>query len=310
MPLYLKPILKQHSGVFQLPPGLPPNRGHEHAINLKEGTDPISVRPYSYPQLQKDEIEALIRDMMKAGIIRETHSPFSSPVILVKKKDGPWRFCVDYRALNEATVPNKYPISTIDELLDELKGVFFKLDLKSGYQEIQIRSEDIPKTAFRSHEGYYEFLVMPFGLMNAPATFLALINAVFKPLRKFVLVFFDDILVYSATEEKHVEHLSLVLETLTTYQLYANEKKCEFGQAQLAYLGHIISENGVAVDPEKVKAVEAWPIPSNLKELKGFLGLSGVLQKVYCEICYNSPSPYRPDPEGQIWLDSRCDDSV
>eukprot|EP00267_Zea_mays_P044908 XP_020397137.1 uncharacterized protein LOC109941068 [Zea mays] len=251
----LEELLTTFDGLFAEPSGLPPPRARDHNIVLKLGTLPVAVRPYRYPAAHKDELERQCAAMIAQGIVRRSDSVFSSPVLLVKKPDGSWRFCVDYRALNALTIKDAFPIPVVDELLDELHGACFftKLDLRSGYHQVRMRPIDVHKTA---HDGLYEFLVMAFGLCNAPATFQAMMNDVLRPfLCRFVLVFFDDILIYNRTWADHLPYLRAVFGALQQHQLFVKRSKCAFAASSIAYLGHVGSAAGVAMDPAKVQAV-------------------------------------------------------
>jgi hypothetical protein len=275
-------LLQEYADVFQQPSRLPPAREVDHCITLKEGTEPINVRPYRYAHFQKTEIEKQVQEMLDSGLIRPSTSPFSSPVLLVKKKDGSWRFCTDYRSLNVVTVKDRFPIPTVDDMLEELYGAayFTKLDLRAGYHQVRVNPSDVNKTAFRTHNDHYEYLVMPFGLCNAPSTFQAIMNSIFRTyLRKFILVFFDDILVYSPTWNEHLLHVKQTLDILRQHQFFAKDSKCVFGQQELEYLGHIVTNRGVKVDNSKIAAMVAWPPPTTISELRGFLGLTGYYRK-------------------------------
>ncbi|KAL5727540.1 hypothetical protein ACHQM5_000724 [Ranunculus cassubicifolius] len=269
-PPAINELLSEFQDVFQEPHELPPSRSIDHTIQLKEGNNPTQIRPYRYPQFQKSEIERQVQKFLEAGLIQPSQSPFNSPSILVRKKDGTWRMCVDYRRLNSCTIRNPFPIPIIEELLDELAGatIFSRLDLKARYHQILVAPSDIPKTAFSTHSRHFEFKVMPFGLTNAPATFQCIMNEIFhNHLRHFILVFVDDILVYSPTLESHIHHLHITLSFLRSHKLKANQAKCAFGQSSLDYLGHIISSSGISADPLKIEVVQQWPHPKSLKAL-------------------------------------------
>jgi hypothetical protein len=203
-------------------------------------------------------------------------------VLFVEKKDGTQQMCVDYRSLNEVTVKNKYSLLRIEDLFDQMKGasVFSKIDLRSGYHQLKIRELDIPKTAFRTRYGLYEYTVMSFGLTNALAYFMYLMNKVFMEyLDKFVVVFIDDILIFSKTKEEHEKHQRMILEKLRSNQLYAKFSKCEFWLTKVAFLRNVISAGGISVDPSKVKDVLNWMPPMNALEIRSFLGLTGYYRR-------------------------------
>lgn len=275
-------LLDQHDDVFQAPTTLPPPRPFDHRIPLLRGAQPVNVRPYRYSPTQKDEIEKQLAEMLSNGIIKPSNSPYASHVLLVRKKDRTWKFCVDYRHLNAQTVKDKHPMPVVDELLDELAGAiwFSKLDFRAGYHQLCIHQADTHKTAFKTHSGLYEFLVMAFGLTNAPASFQGVMNLIFVHLlRKGVIIFMDDILVYSATLEEHVTLLQQVFEVIREHKFFLKRSKCSFAQSEVEYLGHCISAKGVATEPSKVSAVQNWPRPKNLKDVRGFLGLTGYYRK-------------------------------
>jgi hypothetical protein len=261
-------------------PGMPPEREVEFFIDLLPGTAPISKRPYRMSVEEIQELKKKLMELQEAGYIRSSSSPWGAPVLFVQKKDGSQWMCVDYRSLNDVTIKSKYPLPRIDDLFDQMRGarVFSKIDLRSGYHHMKIRPSDIPKMTFSTRYGLYEFTVMSFGLTNAPAYFMNLMNKVFMEyLDKFVVIFIDEILVYSKNDSEHEEHLRMVLQKLRDNQLYAKFTKCDFWLDELHFLGHIISKGGIDVDPAKVTTIMDWKAPSTVSE--SFLGLAGYYRR-------------------------------
>ncbi|KAJ9691528.1 hypothetical protein PVL29_013644 [Vitis rotundifolia] len=228
------------------------------------------------------ELQRQVKELLPKGHVRESMSPCAVPVLLVPKKDGTWRMCVDYRAINNITIKYRHPIPRLDDMLDELHGscVFTKIDLKSGYHQIRMKEGDEWKAAFKTKYGLYEWLVMPFGLTNAPRTFMRLMNhALRKFIGKFVVVYFDDILVYSKNLDEHINHLHFVLAVLRKEKLYANLKKCSFCMDKVMFLGYVVSAKGIKVDKEKVKAIKEWPTPNSITEVRSFHGLASFYRR-------------------------------
>ncbi|XP_057485869.1 uncharacterized protein LOC130772149 [Actinidia eriantha] len=239
-------------------PSLPPEREVEFTIDLLPGTAPISMPPYCFASAELRELKTQLQELQDLGFICPSTSPWGAPALFAQKKDGSLHLCIDYRKLNRVTVKNKYPMPRIDNLFDQLRGAtcFSKIDFRSRYHQLRVRREDIPKTVFRTRYGHYEFIIMPFGLTNAPASFMDLMNRIFRAyLDQFVVVFVDDILIYSPSEEEHQSHLSIVLELLREHQLYAKLSKCEFWLSEVKFLGHVVSKDGVSVDPGKIESV-------------------------------------------------------
>ncbi|GKD39238.1 putative reverse transcriptase domain-containing protein [Tanacetum coccineum] len=240
-------------------PGLPPVRQVEFQIDLILGATPVARAPYRLFPSEIQELSNQLQELADRGFIRLSTSPWEAPVLFVKKKDGSFRMCINYRELNKLTVKNRYPLPRFNDLFDQLQGlsVYSKIDLRSGYQQLRVRDEDIPKIAFRTRYGHYEFQVMPFGLTNAPTVFMDPMNRMCKPyLDKFVIVFIDDILIYSRNKEEHANHLRIILELLKKDKLYAKFSKCDFWIRIVKFLGHLIDSQRHHVDPAKIEAVK------------------------------------------------------
>ncbi|XP_049374045.1 uncharacterized protein LOC125839117 [Solanum verrucosum] len=254
-------------------PGLPPEPEIEFGIDVIPDTQPISIPPYRMASAELRELKKQLKDLLENGFLRPSMSPWGAPVLFVRKKDGSLRMSIDYRQLNKVTIKNNYPLPRIADLFDQLQAArcFSKIDLRSGYHQVRVKDEDIPKTAFRTRYGHFEFVVMSFGLTNAPAVFMDLMNRVFKPfLDVFVIVIIDDNLVYSISEEDHANHLRQVLQILRDRKLYAKFSKCEFWFKSVAFLCHVVSDERIRVDNQKIEGVKNWPRPTMPTEIRSY----------------------------------------
>ncbi|GJU51729.1 putative reverse transcriptase domain-containing protein [Tanacetum coccineum] len=277
------PVVREFPEVFlENLSDLPLVRQVEFQIDLMPGAALVARAPYRLAPSEMQELSNQLQELANRGFIRPSTSPWGALVLFVKKKDGSFRMCIDYRELNKLTVKNRYPLPRIDDLFDQLQGssVYSNIDLRLGYHQLRVRDEDIHKTAFRMRYGHYEFQVMPFGLTNAPDVFMDLINHVCKPyLDKFVIVFIDDILIYSHNKEEHTDHLRIILELLKKEKLYAKFSKCDFWISIVQFLGHVIDRQGIHVDPAKIEAVKNWASPTTPIEVRQFLGLVGYYRR-------------------------------
>ena len=264
-------------------PNLPPVRQVSHTIPMEPEHKPPCRPTYRLSHLELEECKKQVEELLEQGLIRPSASPYGSPILFVRKKEGTFRMVIDYRQINNLTIKDKYPLPRIDDLLDKLQGAtyFSSFDLLSGYHQVRLNESDIPKTAFRTPFGSYEFLVLPFGLTNAPSTFQRLMNTIFHDFVRegFVVIYLDDLLVYSKTESLHMMHLKRVLQRLREHDLYAKLAKCNFFTSELKYLGHLVGKDGLKPDPDKVEVVKNWPTPTSVQQVRQFLGLSNYFRK-------------------------------
>ncbi|GBG67113.1 hypothetical protein CBR_g81537 [Chara braunii] len=280
-PPEIQQVVDQYADLMQEPFGLP-NRPTKHHIELLPGAVPPKGRIYRMSPDELEELRKQLETLISKGWIRPSTSEFGAPVLFVRKGNDEFRMCIDYRGLNKITRKSTEPLPRIDDLLDMVQGciVFSKVDLKSGYHQIEMAEEDVYKTAFKTRYGTYEFLVMPFGLCNAPGTFQTEMHLIFRPyLDKFMVVYLDDILVFSKTAREHAEHLALVLQSLRDSQYKINREKSSFGVPSVIYLGHVISGDGLAPEAAKIAAIQEWPQPQTVRDVRSFMGLASYYRK-------------------------------